>query len=646
MCTTLAWTLFVLLLITKRTFHPSRTTTSPGWIPGRGITTAIAGRTPLGGLGSRPWLQKVAVFLVACGLTVASVDAFREAAVQHGEDITDAIRMRDDVSGSVEVRVIRVISGVFIWLAQVQTLIRLFPRRKEKLIIKWFGFTLILCDLVFSSLNSFYNHDQYFRGSPRYYQDAIPALSYLFQLAISLLYLAWVSYYVITKRRYAFFISDQLNMTIIALFAMVFIAIPVGFFVADISVPAVAGWGDFFRWVGAAAASVVVWEWVERIEATEREEKRDGILGREMFEEDELPTSEHRSGGGSSESGSDGSNLKKRFSSASSGRGVLTRFSRRKAERGSPTGADYGEKGPNALQWVRQIRGDGRKQGETITGTEQTLGVPGRPQTPPSRTNTTSVGSTVYAVHYHPITITPPLPESFAGAVRETGNVEGVSEPRQTSQAPAIEVHQVGNEPAKPMLARLAPTSVPGWSFAAQAFKRRKRSPPVEVKQALSLNAVAAPAEDQSHQTRFDIRNRIANLRPGNVASSNSSHVERQAQQPTVIPAPPRGHTWSPEISRHSPVNRLQIMGTNTTLQVHPAVQQYLPRATPTAARQVKHDRQSPLETQREIEAEDTEQNVLNDSLQQPKGGDVPPHGTGSPDADIAPPDDGRTRDG
>jgi len=60
------------------------------------------------------------------------------------------------------------------------------------------------------------------------------------------------------------------------------------FFVLDISKPDVAGWGDYVRWVGAAAASVVVWEWVERIEALERNDKKDGVLGREIFDGDEM----------------------------------------------------------------------------------------------------------------------------------------------------------------------------------------------------------------------------------------------------------------------------------------------------------------------------------------------------------------------
>ena len=180
----------------------------------------------------------------------------------------------------MEIKVSRVVSDIFLWLAQVQTLIRLFPRHKEKVIIKWVGFALILLDIAFSCLNSFGPYENQRR--PAHFDTAIPALSYLFQLSLSMLYAAWVMYYAITKRRYAFYHSMMWNMSVISLLSIIAILTPVVFFITDIANYTIAGWGDYFRWVGAAAASVIVWEWVERIEALEREERKDGILGRDL----------------------------------------------------------------------------------------------------------------------------------------------------------------------------------------------------------------------------------------------------------------------------------------------------------------------------------------------------------------------------
>lgn len=283
--TVISWMLVIMLLITPRTFFVGGTGGRSGLLGRRGMISGATGGGSIIGVGTRPWLQKVAALTVAISLTLATADTFKIAEKQYEAGYTDALALRDEVVGGLEIEISRVISDIFLWLAQVQTLIRLFPRHKEKVIIKWTGFALIMLDIAFSCLNSFMGNGV---GRPRSFVDAIPALSYLFQLALSMLYAAWVIYYSITKRRYAFYHSMMWNISIVALLSLVAILTPVVFFITDISNYTVAGWGDYFRWVGAAAASVIVWEWVERIEALEREERKDGILGREIFDGDEM----------------------------------------------------------------------------------------------------------------------------------------------------------------------------------------------------------------------------------------------------------------------------------------------------------------------------------------------------------------------
>lgn len=273
--------LVIMLLITPRTFlHEGAVV-----LGRRGFTNGPSGSDAGIGIGGRPWLQKVAALTVAISLTIATADTFRVAEDQYETGYMDAKILQREVENGTELKVIRVISDTFLWLAQAQTLIRLFPRQREKIIIKWTAFALITLDALFSVLNNFV-----YDGSsrPRSFVDAVPALAYLFQLALSLLYAAWVMYYSITKKQFAFYHPQMRNICLVALLSLVAVLVPVVFFVLDISKPDVAGWGDYVRWVGAAAASVVVWEWVERIEALERDDKKDGVLGREVFDGDEM----------------------------------------------------------------------------------------------------------------------------------------------------------------------------------------------------------------------------------------------------------------------------------------------------------------------------------------------------------------------
>ena len=244
----------------------------------------------------RPWLQKVATLTVVICLTLALTETTRllaeEYAVQGETWAADtesgsAKQIREKVVEGTEMRVGRIISDTFLWLAQVQTLIRLFPRHREKIVIKWAGFALIVLDTIFAILVQFVAGTTFM--SPESFLDTIPAMSYLFQIALSLLYASCVVYYSLSSRirRFAYYHSNAPSNIIIAILSLTAVLIPMVFFCLDIGQKDLAAWGDYVRWVGAAAASVVVWEWVDRIERLEREERREGVLGREVFDGDD-----------------------------------------------------------------------------------------------------------------------------------------------------------------------------------------------------------------------------------------------------------------------------------------------------------------------------------------------------------------------
>ncbi|KFX94383.1 hypothetical protein V490_04375, partial [Pseudogymnoascus sp. VKM F-3557] len=235
--TVTAYMLVILLCITPRSFVSGGTVVlgSRG-----GFTGGSSVRETGVGIGGRPLLQKVAAISVAISLSIATANTFNIAEEQYNSGYMDAVKLQKDVLGSRELKVIMVISDTFLWLAQAQTLIRLFPRHREKVIIKWTALALITLSVIFSILDDFV-YAGYTR--PAAFVDAIPALSYLFQIALSLLYSAWVIYYALTKRQYAFYHPRMRNMCLVALISILSILVPVVFFVVDISMPDVASWG-------------------------------------------------------------------------------------------------------------------------------------------------------------------------------------------------------------------------------------------------------------------------------------------------------------------------------------------------------------------------------------------------------------------
>ncbi|OBS20985.1 hypothetical protein FPOA_07325 [Fusarium poae] len=509
-------------------------------------------------IGGRPWLQKVAALTVAISLTIASADTFRAAKSQYTLGIQNANQLQDEVMNSVELKAIRLVSDTFLWLAQAQTLIRLFPRHREKIIIKWVAFALITLDVVFSAVTSFKYSDNGINTTarPKNFVHPVPALSYLFQLSLGLLYAAWVVYFALMKKRYSFYHPFMKNISFVAFISLISILIPVVFFILDISQPDFTGWGDYVRWVGAAAASVVVWEWVERIEALEREEKKDGILGREVFDGDdtleinasEFPWLRNRKSkkGGSSGGGSDGDRPQM---SATSANGWPTVSAIANRYRGQNNGA-FTETFDQASQ-----RGTARGLRPAIW--------PARPApaaTPISRADTASAASTVYAVRYQAPSETTsrtpdPLPQPSVVDLSQQSSTPPSQqlndESSSSNQAPASLQNSIVMPPTSQQPVDLEANSPNspgqgGWrnlTFANSTFNRPTENTSTDVAQHSDGNSAVAREGRSNSSSRWDLKGRLEDF----AANQAEKLRDRMRTTPnteslpvTVIPAPPR----------------------------------------------------------------------------------------------------------
>ncbi|GFN11193.1 pH-response regulator protein palH/rim21 [Aspergillus tubingensis] len=555
-CTTVvSYLLVIILLITPRTFYVGGPGGGANFLGRHGmISGSYSGNSSVVGVGGRPWLQKVAALLVAVSLTIATVDSFRVAEQQYYYGYSDAEALADEVIDGMEIRVVRIISSTFLWLAQIQTLIRLFPRHKEKIMIKWAGFALIVFDTTFSILDKFLVKTD--TVHPRLYEDAIPALSYLFELALNLLYAAWVIFYSLSKHRFAFFHPKMRNICLVALLSLCAILIPVVFFVLDIAKPKIAGWGTYVRWVGSAAASVVVWEWVERIEALERDERKDGILGREIFDGDEMlevtpseevdwprynPDGHDRGGGGGTSSGWGGM------------MGLAHRPLRTRVGRNWQS---------NLENQQHNIPMDPRRRRMAPRPTPPPAAI-----TPVSRADTTSAASTVYNIHYHPVS-SPTPPVAMPHMEEEDEDIdEAVAAKEMTTDGQQAGLAQ--DALAQQQTREQSPQIVhvdKRWRALLNPFKRRRASLPREVASAQAEeegNSAGAQVEPQHHSlddsddehslhARHDFRFGFhRRLRPGSGRQGSDSPLPV-----TVIPARRRGQqTWSPQ-QYHEPSSR------------------------------------------------------------------------------------------
>ncbi|KAK2748144.1 pH-response regulator protein palH/rim21 [Myotisia sp. PD_48] len=549
--TVLAYVLSIILFITPRTFFIGGR--GGGFLGRHGMISGSYGSSSVIGVGGRPWLQKVAALTVAISLTIATADSFDVAKRQYDQGYMNSDELRREVVDGLELRIIRVISSTFLWLAQVQTLIRLFPRHKEKVVIKWVGFALISLDTIFSLLNNFIHTGNHI-VHPGDFRDAIPALNYLFELSLSMLYAAWVIFYSLSKHRFAFFHIKMRNICLVALLSLVAVLIPVVFFILDVAKPNVAGWGEFIRWVGAAAASVVVWEWVERIEALEREDRKDGILGREIFDGDEMldvtpseevggpkPRRHQRHQGGSG--GGSGLDSGWRGARPSSHRHLRSRIK-------------FDTHLPQVHRWKRRKK-DTNDQNESSHHIE--LVPPPLAATPISRADTISAASTVYRVRYHSV-------HSPRQSISEPLASEDVEK-----QLPPILAHEIDHNSGSRNtsgLYTLKPSK--GWLSTINPFKRRRGSPPQEVataqaEEGRAPTAMPAPEIVDEEAGNHHFKSRLGSFfnRNWNTASSEPRNSDPTALPVTVIPARGKRERATSESSSDSSSPRPRRADTN-----------------------------------------------------------------------------------
>lgn len=562
--TVVAYMLVIMLFVTPRSFLDGGVV-----VLGRrgGFTNSGTGPT----IGGRPWLQKVAALAVAISLTIASAATFAAAAEQYRFGVQNAKVLQQEVLGGNELKIIRIISNTFLWLAQAQTLIRLFPRQREKIIIKWTAFALITLDVIFQCLNSFKFEPGIAR--PGSFSHPVPALAYLFALSLGVLYAAWVIYYSFLKKRYAYWHPQMKNMTLMAALSLLSILIPIVFFIVDLREPDLASWGEYVRWVGAAAASVVVWEWVERIEALEREEKNDGVLGREVFDGDEMleltrskPGLGRRRKGDYDEGIKEGSFESGRHESPSSGRGnrwpTVTAMTARYRPRPRPRRAAR-PGGPANTQSSNHDR---------IHFVQPPLW-PARPQqavTPISRTDTASAASTVYAVRYHTLTETtsrtPPPTQNPGPLSRSNSTASSRDDGETPTDAGDTPSQPAQTGPAPPPPTPPPPPSSSRWRALSLRIPFQTPRQPADLERAVSAAPTTTAEENSatrrdgsssnskgdsssssnsggSGSNKWDVRSRLedfAATQAERLRDKFRATPDTDSLPVTVIPAPPR----------------------------------------------------------------------------------------------------------
>lgn len=225
----------------------------------------------------RPFLQKFSISLSSIYLLTTFIFATCKLQSQYYSGYQDGISLRYELETLTALNILHVIFDTILLAMEVQTLMSLFPRQKEKRLIFWVGGTLIIISQVLWSVSVF-DPNSNMGSSP------LPAFVYLFQISISVLYAGCVIYYTVTKyksalhRRLIFFTL----VSHLASFA------PIALFIVDVGGWWVVEWTDSVSWLTSILSIITVWEWARRVEVRERHREKTRVLGRQVFEDEAI----------------------------------------------------------------------------------------------------------------------------------------------------------------------------------------------------------------------------------------------------------------------------------------------------------------------------------------------------------------------
>ncbi|CDO56693.1 conserved hypothetical protein. Putative pH signal transduction protein PalH [Geotrichum candidum] len=228
----------------------------------------------------RPLYQLFTVAISAVTITTAFVHVTKILSRQANAGYFDGPELTADLASDMAINILLPINSFFLTMAQVHVLFRVFERRREKIVVFWFGLSLAICLAVLWGISIVYDS----RGeeiSER--EDALTVFSYLFKIANSIMFSGCIIFFGTINYKVAY----RPEVLILAILALACSVSPIVLFIQDILTEAIDQWADFADIITLMMSSIVSWEWIERVHGIRRRLEYQSVLGRQYYEEDD-----------------------------------------------------------------------------------------------------------------------------------------------------------------------------------------------------------------------------------------------------------------------------------------------------------------------------------------------------------------------
>lgn len=171
--------------------------------------------------------------------------------------------------------VVDLVVVLLLQICQVQVVMRLFNRQKDKRTAFYVGTLLLVGNQVIWAVATFDN-------SSVVTSLVLPAFIYLLRIAIAILYLGLVCIFIFLRRD----IVCQRLIALLTLVTFLVVNSSVVLFVFDVASVWVLDLSEVFNVACYVAAVVIPWEWVNLVELLQLVREKNNVLGREIYEEE------------------------------------------------------------------------------------------------------------------------------------------------------------------------------------------------------------------------------------------------------------------------------------------------------------------------------------------------------------------------
>ncbi|EDO16476.1 hypothetical protein Kpol_1066p43 [Vanderwaltozyma polyspora DSM 70294] len=169
------------------------------------------------------------------------------------------------------------LSILLLQICQLLNITRIFGRIVEKRIVFLTGLMFIICANVLWAISTFADPNK----TSFHFSDILSPFVYLFRIALGASYACIITSYVISKWKFCFSATQLATLTILTI-VIVFLQLVV--FFCDIIHVWLSNLGELFNITCYLGSTIIVWEWLNRIEILTRKKEAQSILGRHLYE--------------------------------------------------------------------------------------------------------------------------------------------------------------------------------------------------------------------------------------------------------------------------------------------------------------------------------------------------------------------------